>query len=415
MKKGLLISVIVSIMVLGQSVSAQTAITAVTENSYEESALHMEGHYLVWQGRNGDDWEVFLYNVVTKEPPVQITNNKFDDLSPKTDGNHVVWLGFSQPNGPGGDVFLSGGGIFLYDISSGLTTKITNDGHVNSPPQIADGRVVWASRVIGDSVEPGEILLYDIETGVTEQVTDSVLDDSSPLIGDGGIIWVRVDETGASGLYVRYPGSTQSAPVPDGFVWTDSPENDGDLSVLTRYDGGDREVFAYSACFGVYERITDNNAEDRSPVTSVGNIAWVQGKGQASEIFVASYNADLDEDQIPYSDDDCPCENATGFDSDQDGCMDTINGLTAVIQTLEETGLIEEEMRNSLISHTRNAQRFEDTENICNAIGQLETLVSKINQQREKKISHEAADEVISYADSVIAWYSALLREGESC
>jgi len=416
MSKQLFVPLLTFIVALGPNISAfcGTNIARVTTNQYEDGSPQIKGNYLVWQGQDGHDWEVFIFNVVTQEGPVQITNNKFDDILPETDGNYVVWLGFSQPDG---EVFLPGGEIFVYEISSGEIQRITNDSNLDSPPQIANGRVVWASHVVGGSVEPGKIFLYDIATGVTEQVTDGTQDDSSPRIDNNSIIWVRANATGASGLFIRpLDSGTQSVPVPDGFVWADTPQNDGDLTVLTRYDGSDREVFVYSSCFGVYEQITtDNTAEDSSPVISGGNIAWVRGEGEAAEIFIASYNGDLDGDGIPYSGDNCPCESAKGFDADGDGCIDTISGLDALIQTLVDKGVVDEQMRTPLVSKIQNAGRFADKENICKAIKQLETLMNQVNAQREKKISLEAADQIISYANSVIASYLAQLPEGESC
>jgi hypothetical protein len=250
----------------------------------------------VWQGHDGNDREIFLYNVVTKEAPVPITNNKFDDISPQTDGNHVIWLGFSQPNGPDGEVFLPGGEIFLYEISNGVTTQITNDSNPDSPPQIAGGRVVWASHAIGNSVGPGQIFLYDIATGVTEPLPNNTLDDSSPRINDTKVIWVRADGNGKTAIYMYdlTAQNPQPEPVPEGFVWTASPQIDGDLTVLTRYDGSDREIFIYSDHVGVYEQVTDNELEDNFPVISGRITAWVGGEGNASEIFLASYGSTIE-------------------------------------------------------------------------------------------------------------------------
>jgi beta propeller repeat protein len=285
--KGLFILLIVFIMLVSTNVSLQagTTISRVTTNAYEEASPHMKGDYLVWQGQVDGDWEIFLHNVATGECLGRITANGYDDISPQTDGNYVVWLGFSLPSG---ETFLPGGEIFLYDITKGQITRVTNDSNVESYPQIANGRVVWASHAVGNSVEPGEIFLYDIATGLTEQLTNDARDDSSPRIDDQSVVWVQEDITGTTSLFIYDIAQATIQPAPDGFVWTDSPQSDGDLTVLTRYDGSDREVFVHSANLGTYYQITDNDLEDRSPVISGSNIAWVQGEGLSSEIFVAS-------------------------------------------------------------------------------------------------------------------------------
>jgi len=95
----------------------------------------------------------------------------------------VVWLGFC----------CSGGEIFLYDISSGETTQITDDINVDSPPRIANGRVVWTSCEVTNSVQPGEIFLYNIAAQETQRLTNNTSDDSFPRINDESVIWVGAD------------------------------------------------------------------------------------------------------------------------------------------------------------------------------------------------------------------------------
>lgn len=258
----------------------------VVKNSYEDSFPWVKGDCLVWQGNIDGDWEIFLYNMAAQEF-CQITDNDYGDISPRTDGNYVVWLGFGS----------YGGEIFLYDISNGKTTQITNDTNVDSPPQIANGRVVWTSQEVTESVEPGEIFLHDIESRMTTPVSASVdplgnLDDTSPRINDEGVMWVQGDDVGNTALFVYYFGNNGNGPepAPEGLVWTDSAHTDGDLTVLTRFDGNDREIVVYNASLKTYEQITDNNIEDKDPRISGTHIAWVGGEGQAAEIYV---NADV--------------------------------------------------------------------------------------------------------------------------
>jgi len=254
--------------------------TQITENSYEDIFPSIRGNNLVWQGRVDGDWEIFAYDIAAAGTPIQITHNTYDDISPQTDGSYVVWLGYSQ----------SGGEIFLYDLSKGgAPVQITNDGKADSPPQIANGRVVWTSHQVSDSVEPGEIVLYDIAAGQPTQLTNNTLDDSAPRINDQTVMWVEANGTGKT-VYIydltKPVGPTNPAPAPEGFVWTDSPQTDGNLTVLARRDGSDREIFVHNTTLNTYEQLTDNDGEDSYPRISGNNVAWVSGKGQASEIFL---------------------------------------------------------------------------------------------------------------------------------
>jgi len=295
MKRGLLISLMAFITILSLNVSAQAEIsmTQVTTNSYEDSSPHILGNYLVWQGEVGGDWEIFLCNVATGEDPLQITDNTYSDVSPQTDGNYLVWLGFSQPDS---EVFLPGGEIFLYNILNGDTTQITNDSDLDSPPQIANGKVVWTSHEVTDSVEPGEIFLYDTANETTSPLSASVdpygtLDDFSPRINGKDVMWIQADDiANTKTVFIHDLAQGITTPAPQGFVWEDSPQTDGELTVLSRYDGNDREIFVHSTTGGgIYEQLTDNDFEDNTVSISGNHIAWVGGEGPTSEIFVASY------------------------------------------------------------------------------------------------------------------------------
>jgi beta propeller repeat protein len=274
-----LLIVLYPALVFGGLCHASYAITRVTSNSYEDAFPQIKGDYLVWQGYVGGDWEIFLYNVATGELQ-QITENNYNDMSPQTDGNYVIWEGFNR----------TGGEIFLYDIRNDEVVELTNDDDLDGSVQIADGRAVWVSREVTDSVGPGEILLYVTEISAVTVLSASVdplgaLDDGFPRINDTEVAWVQTAEDGSTTLFIHYfRGTTE--PAPDGYVWQDNPQRDGDLTVLTRYDGRDREIFLYDTSTRSYEQITNNNLEDRDPSLSASYVTWVGGEGEASEIYV---------------------------------------------------------------------------------------------------------------------------------
>ena len=144
------------------------------------------------------------------------------------------------------------------------------------------------------------------------------------------------------------------------------------------------------------------------------NIGWINFALNGVGVKT-SWRGDTDGDGIPDDQDACPDEDATDFDADGDGCIDSISGLAALVQTLVDEEVIDQQMQNSLLSKIKNASQSADKENICVVVNQLEALMSQVNAQRGKKISEEAADQVITYAQSVINWYLDQLPEGETC
>jgi beta propeller repeat protein len=263
------------VIVCGELLYADSTVIQLTDNAYEDSLPQIKGDYVVWQGKADGDWEVYVCNIHTPESLTQITNNDYNDVSPQTDGNYVVWLGDSR----------SGGEVFLYDIANGTTTQITDDNRVDSLPQIADGRVVWASQEVTDIVEPGNIFLYHTATGVTQQLTNDALDDSDPRVSDEMVLWIQTDENDDSILLVYEIASGITSEAPEDFVWEDSAQTDGDLTVLTRHDGQDSEIFLRNSASGRYHQISDNDLQDTYPSISGNQVAWMA----AGEIFLAEY------------------------------------------------------------------------------------------------------------------------------
>lgn len=110
---------------------------------------------------------------------------------------------------------------------------------------------------------------------------------------------------------------------------------------------------------------------------------------------------DDDNDGVLDVDDLCPFEDATGFDADLDGCIDTIGGLQIVIETLPDK-VLSNETKNSLVSKVDNALKSTDKEKDNSAINQLRAFINEVNAQRGKKMSEEAADMLIEYANNII-------------
>jgi PKD repeat protein len=96
--------------------------------------------------------------------------------------------------------------------------------------------------------------------------------------------------------------------------------------------------------------------------------------------------ADSDGDGVPDTEDQCPSEDATGFDSDGDGCIDTTASLTQIITTLPDD-VLSDETKNSLASKVENAQKSADKEKADTAINQLNAFINEIQAQRGKKKS----------------------------
>jgi beta propeller repeat protein len=649
MKKNIcIITVILAALCMSISVQAETEIIRITANGYEDILPAVHGNTIVWQGRYNGEREIFLYDIAAAQT-LQITDNDYPDIAPQTDGRYVVWLGMNN----------TGGNIFYYDTNSNsvLINQVpevpeTDNVIIKSPPRIADGRIVWAAQVMADSVLPGEIELYDIETGTSTTISapadpDNNLDDHTPVIDSTKVVWVQIGSDNIeSTVFVHDLTSDETYPAPDNFATVQSPTQDGNLSITTKFDGQDKEIFLRHQRLRKNMQITDNGVDEKQPKIPGNHLVWVSGRGVGQEIYLGTtrllsaispgdgfdlnknsyypvfeweaigfdrfrvqfsttkdftegepftfppsdpwlyetsltvdeslaqwlddmgkissslywrivaqdqygnkttsqvrrivvitdtdsdgmadsidddddndscldvndpapltfspdtdndgegndcdtdddndgvddvddsapldntvcrdvdidscddcssgtYNVandgtdtdadgacdagDIDDDNDGLSDvqevafgtdpldpdtdddgvgdvsDSCPLENATGFDANDNGCIDNFAGLTDVINTLVTEGIIDENLANPLITKVENAEKSATKDNICAAVNQLEAFKNQIEAKRGNSLSVEVADELIDYANNIISQLLVKLPEGESC
>ncbi|RJP74144.1 MAG: hypothetical protein C4532_03075 [Candidatus Abyssobacteria bacterium SURF_17] len=126
------------------------------------------------------------------------------------------------------------------------------------------------------------------------------------------------------------------------------------------------------------------------------------GLGDACDDCPLDPDNDADGDGVCGNVDACPSEDATGFDADENGCIDNVEGLTTIINTLPDD-VLSDETKTSLISKVEAAQRSIDRDKDNAAIGQLNAFINEVNAQTGNKISSEVAAMLIAYAQNIIA------------
>ncbi|GAB4534693.1 MAG: hypothetical protein Tsb0014_21110 [Pleurocapsa sp.] len=99
------------------------------------SGLQASENHLVWYSDEsedgGADYEIYLLSTSENEPIVQLTNNLFDDKNPQTSGNNIVWQGFDGQDYE----------IFFYDGIS--IQQITDNDYDDIDPQISGENIAW--------------------------------------------------------------------------------------------------------------------------------------------------------------------------------------------------------------------------------------------------------------------------------
>jgi uncharacterized delta-60 repeat protein len=140
------------------------------------------------------------------------------------------------------------------------------------------------------------------------------------------------------------------------------------------------------------------------------------GLGTTYDMATLKYTRDFDSDGdgIPDDQDECGFEDASGFDIDMNGCIDSIVELSTLVTGLSDS-IVPEQMATSLLLKVENADRLVDKDHLCAAINQLEALILQVEAQTGGNISEEAATAVINFTNSAISYYNSQLSEGDSC
>ena len=155
------------------SLPACTDINQLTNNTFPDRGPVIDGGQVVWEGYDGNDWEIFLHN---GSSIIQLTDNTLHEYGPVIDGGQVVWYAY---DGNDNEIFLHNGSSIIQ-----LTDNTLND----YGPVISMGQVVWyASYGNDDQLFLYEIFLFDGASVI--QLTDNTFYDVGPEIDGGQVVW----------------------------------------------------------------------------------------------------------------------------------------------------------------------------------------------------------------------------------
>lgn len=91
-------------------------------------------------------------------------------------------------------------------------------------------------------------------------------------------------------------------------------------------------------------------------------------------------------------------EDASGFDTNGDGCIDSVDTMPTLIESIT----VPQGVENSLLSTVNNAKKSLDKGNTNAAINQMNAFINNVNAQRGRKISEEDAQMLIDFAEMAI-------------
>ncbi len=148
-----------------------SSLAQLTTNYFYVLNPDIHGNELVFQGWDGDDYEIFLYHFDTGQLD-QITNNQFDDISPVVWNGQIAWIAHPTVSA---EIFL---------LTDGVIRKISEGTGDNSAPSI------WKDKVVWQAYDDTDLEIYYFNGRRTIKLTSNTWDDMAPKIRDGLIAWM---------------------------------------------------------------------------------------------------------------------------------------------------------------------------------------------------------------------------------
>jgi len=101
----------------------------ISENIEDDFHPRIWNGQVVWQGFDGDDFEIYLFNGTNT---IKLTSNLHDDVNPSIRDGMICWMGYHDNWDPE---------IYVWDGTE--ITRLTDNDYEDRDPRTAGGRVVW--------------------------------------------------------------------------------------------------------------------------------------------------------------------------------------------------------------------------------------------------------------------------------
>ncbi|MCK4777140.1 MAG: S8 family serine peptidase, partial [Actinomycetia bacterium] len=142
------------------------------------------GNYIVvFEGYvdDPDNADIYMYNIGTAVT-TRVTNNPGSQINPSISGDYIVWEDYR--NG------VDNPDIYLYDISTLTETPLITNGWDQTNPKIDGNIVVWEdNRNIPFATDNWDIYMYDISGATEKQITANTEMQILPNVSGNRIAW----------------------------------------------------------------------------------------------------------------------------------------------------------------------------------------------------------------------------------
>ncbi len=255
-------------------------IVLTSEPLVESVEADISGDRVVWMDNRNGNWDIYTYLISRPDLGVYpLIDFQGDQTNPAIHENTVVWEDYQE------DEFRKN--IFMYDLSTGIVTQITNDNDLQQhEPDVYKHLIVWVDERNGNP----DIYMYNTYTGEETRLTDDPAEQRNPSIHGSRVIW-EDNRDGNWNLYMHHTTFMQGTAF-ENFDWLIrtaevfpgwsnydevKPCIWGDFIIFQDNRNGNWDLYMYSFFNEIYGKTTTLVTEDYDqlfPCISNNKIVW---------------------------------------------------------------------------------------------------------------------------------------------
>lgn len=227
--------------------------------------------------------------VPTWTPPpagveVQVSGGPSDDYPGKFDGNLIA---YEADRGEGNS------DIYLYNITSGKTTAIATGPAIQRSPALSGNRIVYSSYEVRQfNRSDADLFVYDITSGATERLTLPG-DQLNPRIYGNLLAWQDEPPGHSSVNVVLYDLGTMAKLKVPAHTWAYTPDLSGG-KVIWIDDPAGPAVYLYDIPGKAVRRVTNKTGIKGTPSLHDDRITWADTRNDYAEIYALDLNTGVE-------------------------------------------------------------------------------------------------------------------------
>jgi beta propeller repeat protein len=268
---------------------------AVFNTGYTEPQISLSGNRIAWIGYpTTTQSDVYVRNILTN-----ITNRLTQDLAyqshPDIHGNRVVWQDYRNTPATNNN----NADIYYYDFGTGQTYQVTTDTSYQSFPAIWGNNIVWQDyrNTYHTNSNNADIYCYNIITGQTQQITTDTSYQTFPAIWGNYIVW-EDHRNGVGDIYIYDLNTNTERAISTVNAYKTRPVISGDWILWQDYRNGGTTIQADIYGFNLvtnqeYPIITQTDHQDIPKIDSL-NLIWVDFRNYRQDIYHAVMKKSVD-------------------------------------------------------------------------------------------------------------------------